>query len=54
MAGAAIIMPLLGRVIQFFPQVDHAYPAQAYHVAFLICFLGMAASVIFYAFSRKE
>jgi MFS family permease len=54
MAGAAIIMPLLGRVIQFFPQVDHAYPAQAYHVAFLICFLGMAASVIFYAFSKKE
>jgi MFS family permease len=54
MAGAAIFMPLLGRVIEFFPRVDHAYPAQAYHVAFLICFLGMAASVIFYAFSKKE
>jgi MFS family permease len=54
MAGAAIFMPLLGRVIEFFPRVDHAYPPQAYHVAFLICFLGMVASVIFYAFSKKE
>jgi MFS family permease len=54
MAGAAVFMPLLGKVIEFFPRVDHVYPAQAYHVAFLICFLGMAASVIFYAFSRRE
>jgi sugar phosphate permease len=54
MAGAAVFMPLLGRVIEFFPRVDHAYPARAYHFAFLLCFLGMAASVIFYAFSRRE
>ena len=54
MAGAAIFMPLLGRVIEFFPRVDHAYPARAYHFAFLLCFLGMAASVIFYAFSKKR
>jgi len=54
MAGAAISMPLLGRVIEFFPRVDHAYPARAYHLAFLLCFLGMAASVIFYAFSKRE
>jgi hypothetical protein len=54
MAGAAIFMPLLGRVIEFFPRVNHAYPARAYHFAFLLCFLGMAASVIFYAFSKKE
>jgi MFS family permease len=54
MAGAAIFMPLLGRVVQSFPKINHAYPAEAYHLAFLICFLGMAASVVFYAFSRKE
>jgi MFS family permease len=54
MAGAAIFMPLLGKVIEFFPRVNHAYPARAYHFAFLLCFLGMAASVIFYAFSKKE
>lgn len=54
MAGAAIFMPLLGKVIESFPRSNHAYPSEAYHLAFLICFLGMAASVIFYAFSRKE
>jgi len=54
MAGAAIFMPLLGRIIESFPRSNHAYPAEAYHLSFLICFLGMAASVIFYAFSRKE
>jgi len=54
MAGGAVFMPLLGKVIGAFPRVDHGYPAEAYHIAFLICFLGMAASVIFYAFSRRE
>jgi len=54
MAGAAIFMPLLGKVVESFPKINHAYPAEAYHMAFLICFLGMAASVIFYAFSKKE
>jgi sugar phosphate permease len=54
MAGAAIFMPLLGRVVKSFPKINHAYPAEAYHLAFLICFLSMAASVIFYVFSRKE
>jgi MFS family permease len=54
MAGAAIFMPLLGRIVESFPKTNHAYPAEAYHLAFLICFLGMAASVIFYAFSKKE
>jgi MFS family permease len=54
MAGAAIFMPLLGKVIESFPRVDHAYPAEAYHLSFLICFLGMVASLIFYSFSKKE
>jgi len=54
MAGAAIFMPLLGKVIESFPRSGHVYPAAAYHLGFLICFLGMAASVVFYAFSRKE
>jgi MFS family permease len=54
MAGGAILMPIIGKVVEFFPKTNHAYPAEAYHLAFLICFLGMGASVIFYAFSRKE
>ena len=51
-AGAAVLMPVLGRVIKLFPLLNNAYPARAYHVSFLICFLGMAGSLIFYAFSK--
>ena len=54
MAGAALFMPVLGKVIESFPRVGHAYPAEAYHLSFLICFLGMIASLVFYAFSEKE
>jgi len=54
MAGGAVLMPLIGRVVESFPKTNHAYPAEAYHLAFLICFLGMTASVIFYAFSKRE
>lgn len=54
MAGAAVFMPALGKIIESFPRVDHAYPSEAYHVSFLICFLGMIVSLIFYAFSKGE
>ena len=54
MAGGAIFMPLIGKVVESFPKTNHAYPAEAYHLAFLICFLGMGASVVFYAFSKRE
>ena len=54
MAGGAIFMPVLGRVIESFPRSGNSYPAEAYHLAFLICFLGMTVSLVFYAFSQKE
>jgi MFS family permease len=54
MAGGAVFMPLLGRIIESFPRVGHVYPAEAYHLSFLICFLGMAGSLVFYAFSKRE
>jgi MFS family permease len=54
MAGAALFMPVIGKVIESFPRVNNVYPAEAYHLAFLICFIGMSASAIFYAFSPKE
>lgn len=54
MAGGAIFMPILGKVIESFPRVGHTYPAEAYHLSFLLCFAGMAASLIFYAFSKKS
>jgi sugar phosphate permease len=54
MAGAGVFMPLLGKVIESFPRTGPSYPAEAYHFSFLICFLSMAASVIFYGFSKKS
>ncbi|MGB9627721.1 MAG: MFS transporter [Thermodesulfobacteriota bacterium] len=53
MAGAAIFMPALGKIIESFPRMGHSYPAEAYHLSFLICFLSLTASVIFYAFSKR-
>jgi hypothetical protein len=54
MAGAAIFMPALGKIIESFPRIGQSYQAEAYHLSFLICFLGMASSLVFYAFSKKE
>lgn len=53
-AGAAFFMPVIGKIIESYPRIGNAYPAEAYHLSFLICFLGMTASLIFYAFSRRE
>ena len=53
MAGGALFMPALGKVIESFHKTGSSYPAEAYHLSFLICFLSMAASVIFYAFLKK-
>jgi predicted MFS family arabinose efflux permease len=54
MAGAAVFMPALGKIIESFPHVGYSYPAKAYHLSFFICFLGMVVSIIFYAFSKSE
>jgi sugar phosphate permease len=54
MAGGAIFMPFLGKVIESFPRTGNSYPSEAYHLSFLICSLGVAASLIFYAFSQKD
>jgi MFS family permease len=54
MAGVAIFMPLLGKIIEGFQLPDHSYPPEAYHLSFLICFLSMVASLVFYGFSKRE
>jgi MFS family permease len=54
MAGAAVFMPVLGRVIQAFHNSNGSYPAEAYHLSFFICFFCMTISLIFYAFSKKD
>jgi MFS family permease len=53
-AGAAVFMPLLGLVIEPFARYGGPDLAKGYHLAFLICFLGTAASLVFYAFSKTR
>ena len=54
MAGGAVLTPVLGMVIEnVTPKGQHYSPA-AYHLAFLICFLGIATSLVFYAFSKSK
>lgn len=48
MAGGAFFMPLLGRIIESFPRAGDAYPKEAYHLAFLVCLIGMGMSVLFH------
>jgi MFS family permease len=53
-AGSAFFMQLMGKAIQLFPHTGQSYSQSAYHFSFLICFVSMAASLIFYAFSKKD
>ena len=48
MAGGAVFMPVLGGLIESFPRTGTAYPASAYHLSFTVCFITMAASLVFY------
>jgi hypothetical protein len=48
------MISVLGKIIEQFPHQGTSYPPVAYHVAFLACFVFMAASTFFYAFSKKE
>jgi len=52
MAGGAFFMQVMGNVIHLFKAPDGSYPAHAYHFAFLFCFLGLSASLLFYSFSK--
>ncbi len=52
MTGAAILMPVLGKVIEVFSPGGRTNSPQAFHLAFLVCFIGMASSIILYSFSK--
>jgi sugar phosphate permease len=54
MAGGAILTAALGMVIENVTPKGHLYSPAAYHLVFLICFLGTASSLIFYAFSKSK
>lgn len=54
MAGGAVFTQLIGVLIDIFPHANHSYPPLAYQLAFLVSFLSMAASLVFYAFSKPS
>ena len=54
MAGGAVLMPALGRVIKSFAPAGSSYPVEAYRLCFLICFLGMVTSLVPYAVSKSD
>jgi MFS family permease len=53
-SGGAILLPVLGTIIESFPHAGRHYPPEAYELAFMICFVSMAAGLLLYAFSKKE
>jgi predicted MFS family arabinose efflux permease len=54
MAGAALLTTAFGKFIELFPRSGSSYPPEAYHFCFLMGFILMAGSVIFYAFSPSK
>jgi MFS family permease len=54
MAGGAVVMQGVGIIISSYSGAHPLYSAGAYHLAFLICLLGIIASLIFYAFSKTH
>lgn len=53
MSGGAFCMQIIGYIISRFSDFHQAYSASAFNLAFFICFAGMAAGSLFYAFSRQ-
>lgn len=54
MAGGAVFMPAIGKVIKSISNGSSNYSLEAYHFSFLICLLGMIGSLIFYFFSKRR
>ena len=54
MAGGAVLTPALGTIIEAVTPKGQLYTPAAYHLAFLVCFLGTALSLAFYAFSKSN
>ncbi|HVN95121.1 MAG TPA: MFS transporter [Syntrophorhabdaceae bacterium] len=54
MVGGALFMQIIGVIISLASGARKDYPPEAYHLAFLVCFVGMTASLIFYGFSKQK
>ncbi len=52
MTGGAFFMQIIGVIILLYAGTNQGYSTTAYHMAFLICLMGMTASLIFYSFSK--
>lgn len=52
MAGVALFMQVIGIIISAYSGAQAIYSAGAYHLAFVICLVGIVASLIFYSFSK--
>ncbi|OPY77289.1 MAG: D-galactonate transporter [Syntrophorhabdus sp. PtaU1.Bin058] len=53
-SGGAVLMQVIGIIVEGFVRADRSYPPQAYHTAFFICLLGMVCGLLFYAFSKDS
>ena len=53
-SGGAVLMQVIGIIVEAFVRADRSYPPQAYHTAFFICLLGMVCGLLFYAFSKDS
>ncbi|OGP85679.1 MAG: hypothetical protein A2Z08_05010, partial [Deltaproteobacteria bacterium RBG_16_54_11] len=54
MAGGAVFMQIIGIIISSYSGPHQIYSAGAYQLAFFVCLLGIAASLIFYSFSKAR
>lgn len=54
MAGGAFFMHTMGSVIKAFGESGDSYPKEAYHLAFLSCFVGCSLALLFYYFSKPK
>jgi MFS family permease len=54
MAGGAFFIQIIGIIISLYTGTSKAYPSGAYHLAFLICLIGMIGSLTFYGFSKSK
>lgn len=53
MLGGAVLTSVFGKLIELFPRSGNTYPPEAYQLSFLICFVSMAVSLVFYGFSQN-
>jgi hypothetical protein len=51
MAGGAVFMQIIGIIISLY-DTTQVYSPGAYHLAFLVCLMGMIVSLIFYSFLK--